>query len=220
LFTWGWEYFDRKFISKVSSAQGYYGRTKTNGKNEFNNLLGETIVFKYLASAVRCSGGIVGLYCLGLAIAPIGYAGESHPTPAAFGSAKDESAIEGGKGSDNKSGNSYRANPNRLANLRAAQLQAQLEADRNAYLNASNRLKQVQAKTLQPNPKSSTLWQNNYPNSAASSTAKNSSSELSSAKAVQAQAAINLSETQHRVSLFLKSVKSKRNVLSTRMISH
>jgi hypothetical protein len=178
----------------------------TNGKNEFNNLLGEIIVFKYLASIVKCSGSIFGLYCLGLAIAPIGYAGEYNPAPGAFSHAKDESAIEGGKGSDNKGG-SYRPNPNRLANLRAAQLQAQLEADRNAYLNASNRVKQVQAKTPQPNPNSAL-------------TSKNSSSEIASAKAVQTQAAINLSETQHRVSLFLKSVKSKRNVLSTRMIRY
>jgi hypothetical protein len=177
-------------------------------------------VIKYLASALKCSGGILVLYCLGLTIAPIGYAGESSPNPGAFSSAKDESAIEGGKGSDSKGGDSYRPNPNRLANLRAAQLQAQLEADRNAYLNASNRVKEIQTNTQQPKPVSSTLWQHKYPNPNATNIANNSSSELASAKAVQRQAAINLSETQHRVSLFLKSVKSKRNVVSTRMISH
>ncbi len=172
-------------------------------------------MFKYLASALKFSCGILGLYCLGLAVAPIGYAGEANPAPGAFSSAKDESSIEGGKGSDNKGGE-YRPNPNRFANLRAAQLQAQLEADRNAYLNASNRVKQVQVKKSQPSPNSAREWENNYPNSITN----NSSSELASAKAVQTQAAINLSKTQHRVSLFLKSVKSKRNMLSTRMISH
>jgi multidrug efflux pump subunit AcrA (membrane-fusion protein) len=182
--------------------------------------LGETIVFKYLSSIVKCSGSILGLYCLSLAIAPIGYAGEYNPTPGAFSSAKDESAIEGGKASDNKGGDSYRPNPNRLANLRAAQLQAQLEADRNAYLTASNRVKQVQSKRPQPNPNYSILSRNNHPNPAFTSTANNSSSELASAKAAQTQAAINLSETQRRVSLFLKSFKSKRNVVLTRMISH
>jgi hypothetical protein len=183
-------------------------------------LLGEIIVLKNLASAVKCSGGILGLYCLSLAIAPIGYAGEYNPTPGAFSSAKDESAIEGGKASDHKGGDSYRPNPNRLANLRAAQLQAQLEADRNVYLNASNRVKQVQVKTPQLNPNYSIFSQHNYPNAAFTSTANNSSSELASAKAAQTQAAIKLSETQRRVSLFLKSVKSKRNVVLTRMISH
>jgi hypothetical protein len=177
-------------------------------------------MLKYLASALKCSSGILGLYCLGLAIAPIGYAGEANPAPGAFGSAKDESAIEGGKGSDHKGGDSYRPNPNRLNNLRAAQLQAQLEADRNAYLNASNRVKQVQSKTLQPNPNSSTLSPNRDSNPNSTSTPNHSSSELASAKSAQRQAAINLSETQHRVSLFLKSVKSKRNVLSTRIISY
>jgi hypothetical protein len=176
-------------------------------------------VFKNLASIVKCSGGILGLYCLGLAIAPIGYAGEYNPNPGAFSSAKDESAIDGGKGSDNKGGN-YRPNPNRLANLRAAQLHAQLEADRNAYLNASNRVKQVQVKTLKPKPNSAREWQYKYPKPAFTSTDKNISPELASAKAAQTQAAINLSETQYRVSLFLKSFKSKRNVVSTRMISH
>jgi hypothetical protein len=177
-------------------------------------------VFKYISSIVKCSGSILGLYCLSLAmLSPIGYAGEYNVTPGAFSSAKDESEIEGGKGSDNKGG-SYRPNPNRLANLRAAQLQAQLEADRNAYLTASNRVKQVQSKRPQPNPNYSILSQNNYPNPAFISTANNSSSELASAKAAQTQAAINLSETQRRVSMFLKSFKSKRNVVLTRMISH
>jgi hypothetical protein len=177
-------------------------------------------MIKYLTSALKFSGGIVGLYCLSSIAAPIGYAGEYNPTRGAFSSAKDESAIEGGKGSDSKGGDSYRPNPNRLANLRAAQLQAQLEADRNAYLNASNRVKEIQTSTQQPNPVSATLWQHKYPNPNSTNIAKNSSSELASAKAVQRQAAINLSETQYRVSLFLKSVKSKRNVLSTKMISH
>jgi hypothetical protein len=177
-------------------------------------------MIKYLASVIKFSGGILGLYCLSLTITSIGYAGESNPAPSAFSSAKDESAIEGGKGSDNKGGDSYRPNPNRLANLRAVQLQAQLEADRNAYLNASNRVKEIQTNTQQSKPVSSTGLQNKYPNPNSTSIAKNSSSELASAKAVQRQAAINLSGTQHRISLFLKSVKSKRNVLSTRMISH
>jgi hypothetical protein len=178
-------------------------------------------MFKYLASGVKLSGGILGLYCLGLAmLSPIGYAGEYSPTPGAFSSAKDESAIEGGKGSDNKGGDSYRPNPNRLANLRAVQLQAQLEADRNAYLSASNRVKQVQSKTPQPNSYSSALWQKSCTNPDLTRIAKNSSAELASAKAVQTRAAINLSETQHRISLFLHSVKSKRNVVSTRMIRH
>jgi hypothetical protein len=177
-------------------------------------------MFKNLASIVKCSGGILGLYCLGLAIAPLGYAGEYNPDPGAFSSAKDESAIDGGKGSDSKGGDSYRPNPNRLANIRAAQLQAQLEADRNAYLNASNRVKQVQVKTLQPNPNSTKEWQYKYPKPAFTGTAKNSSPELASAQAAQTQAAINLSETQYRVSLFLKSFKSKRNVVSIRMINH
>ena len=167
-------------------------------------------MFKYLANALKFSGGSLGLYCLGLAmLAPMGYAGESNYTPGAFSSAKDESSIDGGKGSDNKGGE-YRPNSNRLANLRAAQLQAQLEADRHAYLNASNRVKQVQVNTPQPN----------YNSAAVDRLGNSRSAELASAKAVQAQAAINLLETQHRISLFLKSVKSKRNVLSTRMISH
>jgi hypothetical protein len=171
---------------------------------------------KYLANVIKYSGGILGLSCLGVTmLAPIGYAGESTPTPGAFSSAKDESAIEGGKGSDNKGGDSYRPNPNRLANLRAAQLQAQLEADRKAYLNASNRVEQVQAKKSQPTPTSSLPRQTNAPNPRTN----NSSWELSSAKAVQTQAAINLAETQHRISLFLQSVKSKRIILSTRMLS-
>jgi hypothetical protein len=193
----------------------------TYGKNEVNKLLGETIVFKYLSSIVKCSGSILGLYCLSLAmLSPIGYAGEYNSDSKAFSSAKDESALEGGKASDNKGGDSYRPNPNRLANLRAAQLQAQLEADRNAYLTASNRVKQVQSKRPQPNHNHSILSRNNHPNPAFTSATNNSSSELASAKAAQTQAAINLSETQHRVSLFLKSVKSKRNVLSIGMIIH
>ncbi len=175
-------------------------------------------MFKHLTSVV-CLGGILGLYC-SIAIAPIAYAGEYNSNPGAFSSAKDESAIEGGKGSDNKGGDSYRPNPNRLANLRAVQLQAQLEADRNAYLNASNRVKQVEVQTPQSQPSSSVLRQNSCANPDLHSIASNSSSELESARAVQTQAAINLSETQHRLSLFLRSVKSKRNVLSIGMMIH
>jgi hypothetical protein len=177
-------------------------------------------VFKYLTSVVKSSGGILGLYCLSLAMLSPADAGEYNPNPGAFSHAKDESAIEGGKGSDNKGGDSYRPNPNRLVNLRAAQLQAQLEADRNAYLSASNRVKQVEVKTPQPQRNSAALLQNSCTNPDLHSIASNSSSELASAKAVQIQAGINLSETQRRVSLFLRSVKSKRNAISTRMISY
>ncbi len=168
-------------------------------------------MFKHLSSVVKCSSGILGLYFVGLAmLSPIADAGEYNSNPGAFSSAKDESAIEGGKGSDNKGDDSYRPNPNRLAKLRAIQLQAQLEADRNAYLKASNRVKQVQVKTLETNPQSSAFPQKR----------NNSSAELASAKAVQTQAAINLSATQHRLSIFLRSVKLKRNEASSSVIGH
>ena len=164
------------------------------GKNEFNNLLGE-IMFKYLANALKFSGGTLSLYCLGLAMfSPIGYAGETSADSGAFSSAKDESSIEGGKGSDNKGGG-YRPNPNRLKNLRAAQLQAQLEADRNASLNASNLVRQVQVKTSQPQPNSFDRVWNSCTNADLDRIGNNSSAELESATPVQTKVAINRSRT-------------------------
>jgi hypothetical protein len=175
-------------------------------------------VFKHLASVVNCSSGILGLYLTGLTmLSPIAYAGEYNEL-GAFSSAKDESAIEGGKASDNKGDDSYRPNRHRLANIRAAQLQAQLEADRKAYIEASNRVKQLQSEKPQPNPTSSIPSKHNNSNPDVPTNATSSSLELSTSTAAETQAAINLSETEHRIGLFLRSVKSSRSVLPTRII--
>jgi hypothetical protein len=186
-------------------------------------------MFKYSSIAVKVSGSMLGLYCLGLAVAPIAYAGDestnlSNVSPGAFGSGKDESSLDGGKASDNKGGENYHPKANRFLNIRAAQLQAQLEEDRQAYLSASNQVKKIQSQQLQPQSNSAgqsraqvSLATTSCANPDLHHASNNGSSKLAAAQKLQAQTAANLSQTQARLRLFLGSVKSKSNLLSVKI---
>lgn len=176
----------------------------------------------YLRPVLKFSSAILGLYCTVLAIAPIAHAGEitntSNVTTEAFGSGKDESAIEGGKGSYNKSGDSSGTDPNRLAKIRAQQMQFQLEEEQYAYKSASDKVKQVEAQTPQSTSQPgaivcSSIYKDLKP--CASSTIKNRS-KLASARAAKATAAANLAKTKIQMRQFLASIKAKNNMLSSR----
>ncbi len=172
----------------------------------------------YLHPVLKFSSAILGLYCAVLSIVPIAHAGEISNRSEAFSIGKDESAIEGGKGSYNKSGDSSGSDPNRLAKLRAEQMQFQLEEERYAYKSASERVKQVEAQT----PKSSAqpaaiVCSSTYKDLKACGTSIiNKRSELASAKAAKATAFANLAKTKVQMRQFLASIKAKSNMVSSK----
>jgi uncharacterized protein involved in exopolysaccharide biosynthesis len=176
----------------------------------------------YLNPVLKFSGAILGLYCTVLSIAPIAHAGEttnrSNPPVDAFSIAKDESEIEGGKGSYNKSGDSSGTDPNRLAKIRAQQMQFQLEEEQYAYKSASERVKQVEAQTPPSTSQPGAIACSNISkdSKACVSSSINKRSKLASARAAKATAAANLAKTQVQMRQFLASIKAKNNMLSSK----
>jgi hypothetical protein len=176
----------------------------------------------YLHPVLKFSSAILGLYCAVLSIAPIAHAGEainiSNPSADAYSIGKDESAIEGGKGSYNKSGDSSGADPNRLAKIRAQQMQFQLEEERYAYKSASDLVNQMEAQTPKSTPQPGEIVCSNISkdSKACTSSSINNRTKLASARAAKATAAANLAKTQIQMRQFLASVKAKSNMMSSK----
>ncbi len=176
----------------------------------------------YSHPVLRFSSAVVGLYCAVVSIVPIAHAGEISNKSNAFSLSKDESQIEGGKGSYNKSGDSSGTDPNRLAKIRAQQMQSQLEEEQYALKSATERVKQVEAQSTKstPQPRTSVCLSTDRDLKACDRSTTKKRSELASAKAAKATAASNLAKTKIQMRQFLAALKAKSNLLSSNKISY
>lgn len=178
-------------------------------------------MFNYLHPVLKLSSAILGLCCAVGSIAPISHAGEissiANAPANAYSVGKDESQIEGGKGSYNKSGDLSGTDPNRLAKIRAQQIQLQLEQEQYALKSASERVKQLESQIPATPRSGAVVCSSTYNNlNACSRSAIKNRSKLASAKAAKETAVANLAKTKIQIRQFLASIEAKRNMVSSK----
>ncbi len=199
-------------------------------------------MFEKLHIALKLSTGVCALYCATLTIAPIAAAGCNFVSPdltgneanikrtqcyaGAFGSGKEESALEGGKASDHK-GQEPTPNTNRWEIGRTRQSQWQFQADRNGYNRTADRFVTAAANLFQAKIESTSNL-SDRPSFAerplfaidsgthTPSRTQSRKRQLKSAKQAQVLAATNLGKTQAQMRQVWESVRAKNSSISAK----